>query len=144
MWVSRPAVFIDQVQTNQSHPSLHPFSLWRVSQARWGGLFFQFFFFFCWCGVWIGCQVDAGVPLQVALSQHDTWLKERGVSGREFAVVTWSDWDCKVMLEAECKWRGIQKPLYFNRWGEGEERITPLFNRWGEWEEIRKPLCFER
>ena len=84
----------------------------------------------------VGRQVDAGVPLQVALSQHDTWLQERGVAAHDFAVVTWSDWDLKVMLESECKWRHIQKPLYFNRCGNRPDELsrlktdTLLIRRW--------------
>eukprot|EP01018_Ginkgo_biloba_P037812 Gb_34866 [translate_table: standard] len=61
-------------------------------------------------------QVDGGVSLSEALSMHDKWLKERGVKNTNFVVVTWSNWDCKVMLESECKLKGIRKPQYFNRW----------------------------
>ncbi|KAK1278222.1 hypothetical protein QJS04_geneDACA003587 [Acorus gramineus] len=62
------------------------------------------------------CQVDRGVPLSEALLMHDKWLEERGVKHTKFAVVTWSDWDCNVMLESECKYKRIRKPPYFNRW----------------------------
>lgn len=62
------------------------------------------------------CQVDAGRPLAEVLCAHDRWLRENGVLDAAFAVVTWSDWDCKVMLEMECKWKNIRKPAYFNRW----------------------------
>eukprot|EP00899_Mesostigma_viride_P004344 jgi/Mesvir1/13910/Mv16033-RA.2 len=47
---------------------------------------------------------DGGPPRPPAV----TWPK--------FAVVTWTDWDCKIMLEMECKWRRIRKPAYFDRW----------------------------
>ena len=70
------------------------------------------------------------MPLQMALSQHDTWLQERGVAARDFAVVTWSDWDLKVMLESECKWRHIQKPLYFNRCKNRPDDLSRLKNRY--------------
>ncbi|KAK9231610.1 hypothetical protein WN943_021848 [Citrus x changshan-huyou] len=39
-----------------------------------------------------------------------------GVTPTNFAVVTWSDWDCQVMLESECRFKNIPKPSYFNRW----------------------------
>jgi len=61
-------------------------------------------------------QVIGGVSLSEALLMHDNWLEERGVKNTNFAVVTWSDWDCKVMLESECNLKGIRKPNYFNRW----------------------------
>ncbi|KAH9565936.1 hypothetical protein CY35_04G104700 [Sphagnum magellanicum] len=46
---------------------------------------------------------------------HDFWLEESGVKNTQFMIVTWSDWDCKVMLEMECKWKSLQKPPYSNR-----------------------------
>lgn len=61
-------------------------------------------------------QVDRGVPLSEALLMHDKWLEEKGIKHTNFAVVTWGDWDCKVMLESECKFKKIRKPPYFNRW----------------------------
>uniref|UniRef100_A0A0C9RX82 TSA: Wollemia nobilis Ref_Wollemi_Transcript_7026_1851 transcribed RNA sequence n=1 Tax=Wollemia nobilis TaxID=56998 RepID=A0A0C9RX82_9CONI len=61
-------------------------------------------------------QVVGGVSLSEALLMHDNWLEERGVKNTTFAIVTWSDWDCKVMLESECNLKGIRKPSYFNRW----------------------------
>ncbi len=60
-------------------------------------------------------QVDHGVSLKKALEMHDLWLEESGVKNTRFVIVTWSDWDCKVMLEMECKWKSLQKPPYFNR-----------------------------
>jgi len=61
-------------------------------------------------------QVDRGVPLSEALLMHDKWLEEKGIKNKNFAVVTWSNWDCRVMLESECKFKRIRKPPYFNRW----------------------------
>ncbi|CAM6072833.1 unnamed protein product [Sphagnum tenellum] len=61
-------------------------------------------------------EVDHGVSLKKALEMHDLWLEESGVKNTRFVIVTWSDWDCKVMLEMECKWKSLQKPPYFNRW----------------------------
>ncbi|KNA25105.1 hypothetical protein SOVF_009140 [Spinacia oleracea] len=61
-------------------------------------------------------QVDKGVLLSDALLMHDKWLEDKGIKNTNFAVVTWSDWDCRVMLESECRFKRIRKPLYFNRW----------------------------
>ncbi|KAG8045238.1 hypothetical protein GUJ93_ZPchr0008g11712 [Zizania palustris] len=61
-------------------------------------------------------QVDRGVPLSEALLMHDKWLEDKGIKHKNFAVVTWSNWDCRVMLESECRLKNIRKPPYFNRW----------------------------
>ncbi|KAI9195968.1 hypothetical protein LWI28_019844 [Acer negundo] len=61
-------------------------------------------------------QVDKGVLLGEALLMHDKWLEEKGIKHTNFAVVTWSNWDCRVMLESECRFKRIRKPPYFNRW----------------------------
>nr|DAD42809.1 TPA_asm: hypothetical protein HUJ06_001039 [Nelumbo nucifera] len=61
-------------------------------------------------------NVDRGVPLSEALLMHDKWLEDKGIKHTNFAVVTWSDWDCQVMLESECHFKRIRKPPYFNRW----------------------------
>ncbi|KAJ4846290.1 hypothetical protein Tsubulata_008813, partial [Turnera subulata] len=36
-----------------------------------------------------------------ALLRHDKWLEKKGIKNTNFAVVTWSNWDCRVMLESE-------------------------------------------
>lgn len=61
-------------------------------------------------------QVDRGVPLGEALFMHDKWLEDKGIKYTNFAVVTWSSWDCRVMLESECRLKSLRKPPYFNRW----------------------------
>ncbi|XP_068664291.1 uncharacterized protein [Aristolochia californica] len=61
-------------------------------------------------------QVDEGISLSDALLQHDKWLEDNGVKQKNFAVVTWTNWDCRVMLESECRFKKIRKPPYFNRW----------------------------
>ncbi|KAL1552940.1 ERI1 exoribonuclease 3-like isoform X1 [Salvia divinorum] len=61
-------------------------------------------------------QVDHGVSLSEALLSHDKWLENKGIKNANFAIVTWSDWDCQVMLESECRFKQIRKPPYFNRW----------------------------
>ncbi|XP_058744188.1 uncharacterized protein LOC131616766 [Vicia villosa] len=61
-------------------------------------------------------QVDRGVTLSEALLRHDKWLEKKGIKNANFAVVTWSSWDCRVMLESECRFKKIRKPPYFNRW----------------------------
>ncbi|KAF9593933.1 hypothetical protein IFM89_026176 [Coptis chinensis] len=60
--------------------------------------------------------VERGVPLSEALLMHDKWLEDKGIKHTNFAVVTWSNWDCRVMLESECRFKRIRKPPYFNRW----------------------------
>ncbi|KAJ1432578.1 Ribonuclease H-like superfamily [Sesbania bispinosa] len=60
--------------------------------------------------------VDRGVTLSEALLRHDKWLENKGIKNTNFAVVTWSNWDCRVMLESECRFKKIRKPPYFNRW----------------------------
>ncbi|CAA6654432.1 unnamed protein product [Spirodela intermedia] len=60
-------------------------------------------------------QVDRGVPLGEALFMHDRWLEDKGIKNTNFAIVTWSSWDCRVMLESECRYKRIRKPPYFNR-----------------------------
>lgn len=61
-------------------------------------------------------QVDRGVTLSEALLRHDKWLENKGIKNTNFAVVTWSNWDCRVMLESECRFKKIWKPPYFNRY----------------------------
>ncbi|KAF6140435.1 hypothetical protein GIB67_030516 [Kingdonia uniflora] len=61
-------------------------------------------------------QVDRGVSLSEALLMHDKWLEDKGIKNTNFAVVTWSNWDCRIMLESECRFKRIRKPSYFNRW----------------------------
>lgn len=61
-------------------------------------------------------QVDRGVPLGEALLMHDKWLEDKGIKNTNFAIVTWSNWDCRIMLESECRFKRIRKPPYFNRW----------------------------
>ncbi|PRW45744.1 ERI1 exoribonuclease 2-like [Chlorella sorokiniana] len=63
-------------------------------------------------------MVDAGVPLREALAQHEAWLREQGIlgKGRTCVPVTWRDWDLKVMMAMETKWRGIEQPKYLKRW----------------------------
>lgn len=61
-------------------------------------------------------QVDRGVTLSEALLRHDKWLEKRGIKSTNFTVVTWSNWDCRVMLESECRYKKIRKPPYFDRW----------------------------
>lgn len=61
-------------------------------------------------------QVDEGVLLSEALLMHDKWLEDKGIKQTTFAIVTWSNWDCRVMLESECRFKSITKPPYFDRW----------------------------
>uniref|UniRef100_A0ACD5UZG7 Uncharacterized protein n=1 Tax=Avena sativa TaxID=4498 RepID=A0ACD5UZG7_AVESA len=68
-------------------------------------------------------DVDGGVDLGDALLLHDAWLKAATAGtwagakkGGGLAVVTWGDWDCRTLLESECRFKGIAKPPYFDRW----------------------------
>lgn len=61
-------------------------------------------------------QVDAGVDLAQALATHHAWLRAAVGDDGQFAVVTWGDWDCKTMLESECRFKGLARPAYFDRW----------------------------
>jgi ERI1 exoribonuclease 2 len=61
-------------------------------------------------------QADGGVELSEALAKHDQWLAAAGAVKDRLAVVTWGDWDCKAMLEFECRFKDIAKPAYFDRW----------------------------
>ncbi|XBI26614.1 hypothetical protein VPH35_051283 [Triticum aestivum] len=61
-------------------------------------------------------DVDGGVELGEGLWMHDSWLKAATAGAWSLAVVTWGDWDCRIMLESECRFKGIEKPSYFDRW----------------------------
>ncbi|KAM3329714.1 hypothetical protein ACQJBY_026635 [Aegilops geniculata] len=61
-------------------------------------------------------DVDGGMDLGEALWMHDDWLKAATAGAGSLAVVTWGDWDCRTMLESECRFKGIEKPSYFDRW----------------------------
>ncbi|KAL5994789.1 hypothetical protein ACLOJK_024844 [Asimina triloba] len=74
-------------------------------------------------------QVDTGVPLSEALLMHDKWLEDKGIKHTNFAVVTWSNWDCRVMLESECRFKRIRKPPYFNRWINLKVPFHEVFGR---------------
>ncbi|XP_050909657.1 uncharacterized protein LOC127123487 [Lathyrus oleraceus] len=73
-------------------------------------------------------QVDRGVTLSEALPRHDKWLEKKGIKNANFAVVTWSSWDCRVMLESECRFKKIRKPPYFNRWINLRIPFSEVFN----------------
>ncbi|KAH7297929.1 hypothetical protein KP509_25G019400 [Ceratopteris richardii] len=73
-------------------------------------------------------QVDKGMPLSEALDCHDKWLEKNGVKEKNFAVLIWSDWDCKIMLDSECKLKGLDKPHYFNRWINLKALFQVAFN----------------
>lgn len=60
-------------------------------------------------------HVDTGVSLSEAIRLHDKWLEMLGIKEEKFAVVTWSSWDCKVMLDSECRHKKITKPSYFDQ-----------------------------
>ncbi|KAH0464890.1 hypothetical protein IEQ34_004993 [Dendrobium chrysotoxum] len=74
-------------------------------------------------------QVDGGVSLSKALFMHDKWLRERGVKHTSFTIVTWTDWDCRTMLESECRLKGIYKPPYFDSWINLKAPFHEIFGR---------------
>ncbi|KAJ1278960.1 hypothetical protein BS78_04G118200 [Paspalum vaginatum] len=61
-------------------------------------------------------DVDSGVDIAEALSMHDAWLAAAGAAADRIAVVTWGDWDCKTMLDSECRLKNLVKPFYFDQW----------------------------
>lgn len=64
-------------------------------------------------------DVDKGIVLAEALPKHEAWLKEAETKkGRalRFAIVTWGDWDCRSMLDRECRHKGVASPQYFHQW----------------------------
>nr|XP_023670792.1 ERI1 exoribonuclease 2 isoform X3 [Paramormyrops kingsleyae] len=88
-------------------------------------------------------QVEAGVPLQVCLSQFARWLQTLQ-QGKNLAFlkhnipapalnpcafVTWSDWDLGVCLEYECKRKQIFKPEMLNRWIDLRATYKVFYNR---------------
>ncbi|KAF6158803.1 hypothetical protein GIB67_040317 [Kingdonia uniflora] len=42
-------------------------------------------------------QDDRGVSLSKALLMHDKWLEDKGIKNTNFAVVTWPNWDCRII-----------------------------------------------
>lgn len=80
-----------------------------ISSSSWKDMFVSIAYI-----RWIS-QVDNGVTLFDALVAHHGWLCNNGLVNN-FAVVTWTDWDCKVMLEKECRLKNIPKPAYFDRY----------------------------
>lgn len=73
-------------------------------------------------------QVDKGMLLAEAIYLHDKWLEQNGIKGKNFAVLIWSDWDCKIMLDSECKLKGLDKPPYFDRWINLKTLFQGAFN----------------
>ncbi|MGH0164569.1 UNVERIFIED_CONTAM: hypothetical protein FKN15_047502 [Acipenser sinensis] len=90
-------------------------------------------------------QVEAGVPLQICLSQFSRWLQklqqEKNVvfvtdlsglcapSAKPCAFVTWSDWDLGVCLQYECKRKQLRKPPVLNSWIDLRATYKLFYNR---------------
>jgi ERI1 exoribonuclease 2 len=79
-------------------------------------------------------QVDAGMPLAAAIDAHKAWLQSLGLlhapgEPPRFAVCTWTDWDCKVMLASEMRWRRIQTPEYLLSWIDLKKVFQGLWPR---------------
>ncbi|CCD70202.1 Exonuclease domain-containing protein [Caenorhabditis elegans] len=62
-------------------------------------------------------MVDEKPKLPEVLSEFDSWLKEDSrLKQGNFAFVTCGDWDLKVALPSEAKFKNIEIPEYFNQW----------------------------
>ena len=47
---------------------------------------------------------------------HKVTQYKKGIKNTNFVVVTWSNWDCQVVMESKCRFKKIRKPPYFNQW----------------------------
>ncbi|XP_049576598.1 ERI1 exoribonuclease 2 [Syngnathus scovelli] len=92
-------------------------------------------------------QVEAGVPLQICLSQFGRWLQKlRLEKGAVFAArqhsssaqppgqklcafLTWSDWDLGVCLRYECQRKQIHKPHVLNSWIDLRSTYRKFYDR---------------
>nr|XP_057924029.1 ERI1 exoribonuclease 2 isoform X2 [Doryrhamphus excisus]XP_057924038.1 ERI1 exoribonuclease 2 isoform X2 [Doryrhamphus excisus]XP_057924046.1 ERI1 exoribonuclease 2 isoform X2 [Doryrhamphus excisus]XP_057924054.1 ERI1 exoribonuclease 2 isoform X2 [Doryrhamphus excisus]XP_057924063.1 ERI1 exoribonuclease 2 isoform X2 [Doryrhamphus excisus]XP_057924071.1 ERI1 exoribonuclease 2 isoform X2 [Doryrhamphus excisus]XP_057924077.1 ERI1 exoribonuclease 2 isoform X2 [Doryrhamphus excisus]XP_05792408 len=92
-------------------------------------------------------QVEAGVPLQICLSQFNRWLQtlrlEKALvfpgrqdaasapppSSKLCAFLTWSDWDLGVCLHYECKRKQIHKPDVVNSWIDLRSTYRMFYSR---------------
>ena len=54
------------------------------------------------------------MDLAEGLALHDAWLVAAGAARNRVAVVTWGDWDCRTLLDAECELKDLVKPSYFH------------------------------
>lgn len=69
-------------------------------------------------------QVDNAQPLERVLAQFQDWLTLQGCFAKAsplqstqcFALVTWTNWDLQIQLDAELKWREIKKLPWLRRW----------------------------
>ncbi|KAF4526853.1 hypothetical protein B566_EDAN015658, partial [Ephemera danica] len=71
-------------------------------------------------------QVEAGVPLKTCLWNFSKWLDyitmEKSLvphgktGGKQYAIVTWTDWDIKFCLANECGRKGIPIPKELRQW----------------------------
>ncbi|XP_029910694.1 ERI1 exoribonuclease 2 isoform X2 [Myripristis murdjan] len=91
-------------------------------------------------------QVEAGVPLNICLSQFSRWLQtlqlKLGVvfpgeqtgsscsaSPKPCTFLTWSDWDLGVCLQYECKRKQLHKPDVLNSWIDLRSTYRLFYNR---------------
>ncbi len=89
-------------------------------------------------------QVDSGISLQDALSEHVTWLesneldpysstcsdiKEETSKSASFIYVTCGDWDFKTCLRKQLDYHGISMPPNFKRWLNIKREFQHLYGR---------------
>ncbi|NXK07459.1 ERI2 exoribonuclease, partial [Herpetotheres cachinnans] len=90
-------------------------------------------------------QVDAGVPLNICLSQFLKWIqkmqKEKKIifttdtqsnstsEAKACTFVTWTDWDLGVCLHYECKRKQLRKPDILNSWIDLKATYRAFYNR---------------
>ncbi|XP_059835085.1 ERI1 exoribonuclease 2 isoform X1 [Hypanus sabinus] len=91
------------------------------------------------------CQVEAGVPLAICLSQFSRWIQklqqEKNIDfvkggpqlctpdSKTCTFVTWSDWDLGVCLHYECKRKQLRKPSVLNSWIDLRATYKLFYNR---------------
>lgn len=62
-------------------------------------------------------MVDNQPTISEGLNEFDAWFKEDSrLNENNFAFVTCGDWDLKVALPNEAKFKNIQIPEYMNQW----------------------------
>ncbi|KAK5865542.1 hypothetical protein PBY51_019807 [Eleginops maclovinus] len=74
-------------------------------------------------------QVEAGIPIQICLSQFNRWLQKLQMEKETCAFVTWSDWDLGVCLQYECKRKQLHKPDVLNSWIDLRSTYRMFYDR---------------
>ncbi|CAI4226501.1 unnamed protein product [Auanema sp. JU1783] len=61
-------------------------------------------------------MIEGKPHINDALEMFHEWLKQENIIDSNFAFVTCGDWDLKVALPNEAKFKGITLPEYYSRW----------------------------